>query len=164
MSSSPIYTGLEYVALAMIFLPEPATTFIGVGLLGYVRSKKDGEQSEVVYRRRSSFGEIYSYSLKMKDGSLITYQVAGIRKGQMPREWPVTYKLNTADSIRDSRLSTKNNIIYALPLRNNDAVRALPQRKQFAGLQEGLLANRMAGAGYAKSVVARRAPRPKWAV
>jgi hypothetical protein len=163
----------------MIFMPEPVTTFIGVGLLGYARSKKTGAEPELVCRR-AYFSDIYSYDLKMKDGSVIHYQITGIREGQMPRKWPVTYTLHTADHIRESNLRTKNNIIHALPPRkpfaglqegllasrvvnttphrNSATVHALPARKQFSGLQEGLLANRAAGAGYAKSVVARRAP------
>lgn len=179
MSSSPIYTSLEYVALAMIFMPEPFTTFIGVGLLGYARSKKTGEEPELVYRR-AYFSDIYSYDLKMKDGSVIHYKISGIREGQMPSKWPVTYNLHTADHLRESHLKTKNNIIHALPPRkqfaglqegllasrivhttphqNSATAHALPARKQFSGLQEGLIANRAAGAGYAKSVVSRRAP------
>jgi hypothetical protein len=163
----------------MIFLPEPATTFIGIGLLGYARNKKTGGEPEVVYRR-AYFNDIYSYDLKMKDGSVIHYQISGIREGQMPRKWPVTYTLHNADHIRESHLKTKNNVIHALPPRkqfaglqegllasrvvnttlhiNGATVHAQPARKQFSGLQEGLLANRAAGAGYAKSVVARRTP------
>ncbi|MBM4450271.1 MAG: hypothetical protein FJ022_05640 [Chloroflexi bacterium] len=169
----PIYTGLEYVGLALIFLPEPTTTFIGVGLLGYARSKKMGQEPQPVHRR-AHFSDIYSYNVKMKDSSAIHYHITGIREGQMPRKWPVTYKLHTADHISESHLRTKNNVIYALPSRREvtalregliarRTIHAQPTRKQFSGLQEGLLANRVAGAGYAGSVAARHAPRHKWA-
>ncbi|MBM3166098.1 MAG: hypothetical protein FJZ94_01415 [Chloroflexi bacterium] len=173
MSSLPIYTGLEYVGLALIFLPEPTTTFIGVGLLGYARSKKMGQEPQLVYRR-AYFSDIYSYNLKMKDGAAIHYHVTGIREGQMPRKWPVACKPHTADHLRESHLKTKNNVIHALPPRKpltgsregllaSRIVHTQPTRKQFSGLQEGLLNNRAAGAGYARSVAARRSPRPKWA-
>lgn len=137
MSSSPVYTGLEYVAIAMIFLPEPATTFIGVGLLGYARSHKNGEHSRIVYQRRNRFGDVYTYSLEMKDGSYIEYCISGIRAGQMPRRLP---SINKLEAYRNMK---------------NNKIRALPQPKRFAGLQQGLLSNRVAGVGYAHSVIAR---------
>jgi hypothetical protein len=137
MSSSPLYTGLEYIAVALIFLPEPTTTFIGVGLMGYARSQKNGEDTRVVYERRNRFGDVYTYTVEMKDGSYIDYRISGIRAGQMPRRLP---NINKLEAYRNMK---------------NNKVRALPQSKPFAGLQQGLLSNRVAGAGYANSVIAR---------
>jgi hypothetical protein len=138
MSSSQLYTGLEYIAAALIFLPEPTTTFIGVGLLGYARSQKNGEQSsEVVYRYRNRFRDVYTYSVEMRDGSCIDYRISGIKPGQMPRRLPNTNKLESYHYFKNNKAS------------------ALPQRKPFSGLQQGLLSNPVAGAGYSNSVVAR---------
>jgi hypothetical protein len=144
MSSSQLYTGLEYMAAALIFLPEPTTTFIGVGLLGYARSQKNGEQSpQVVYRHRNRFRDVYTYSVEMRDGACINYKISGIKPGQMPRKSP---NINNLESYRN--------------LKTNKAS-ALPQPKPFCGLQQGLLSNSVAGAGYANSVIARRSHKQK---
>jgi len=150
MSSSPLYTGLEYIALALIFLPEPTTTFIGVGLLGYTRSQKNGEHTQVVYQHHNRFGDVYTYAVEMKDGACINYRISGIRAGQMPHKWPTTNKLYSSEQLWESYRNAKNN-----------RINALPQRKPFSGLQQGLLSNSIAGAGYAHSVTSRRSQKPK---
>ena len=150
MSSSHLHTGLEYVATALVFLPEPTTTLIGISLLGYVHGKKTGKRTQIIYRRRNYFSDVYTYAIKMKDGSHISYQVSGIRPGQMPRKLPTTNKLFSSEQSWESHRKSKNSTLHVLP-----------QRKSFVGLQQGLLANRVGGVGYAHSVISRRNHRSK---
>ena len=89
---SAYYTGLQSIALALIFMPEPVTTVIGVGLLSYARSA--GHQIPVAVRRvTNTFEDNYSYKLDMLRSKTITYQVTPRRHGQLPRVYPSGTKL-----------------------------------------------------------------------
>lgn len=86
MSNAPIWTGLESVALALVFAPEPFTTFLGVGLLAYARKKRAEEQQAARSRplRRHSFSDFYHYRVGMVGSSSIAYRVLPVRQGQLP--------------------------------------------------------------------------------
>src|SRR4030042_2208564 len=89
---SAYYTGLQSIALALIFMPEPVTTVIGVGLLSYARSA--GQQRPVTVRRlANTFEDNYSYRLNMVRGTNINYQLSARRHGQLPRVYPSGAKL-----------------------------------------------------------------------
>ena len=77
--------GLESVALALIFAPEPFTTLIGVGLLAAARANKMHSESR---RPTDRFEDYYRCAIELaKDGKL-NYRVASIRDGQMPHAVP----------------------------------------------------------------------------
>lgn len=86
MSSTPIWTGLESLALALIFAPEPFTTVLGVGLLAYARKKRVEQQQALKNRARprNSFSDFYHYRVGMIQGSSIAYHVSPARQGQLP--------------------------------------------------------------------------------
>ncbi len=85
MSSTPIWTGLESLALALIFAPEPFTTPLGIALLIFAR-KMRVEQQKAARRTRPhySFHDYYNCRVKMVNSSAIAYHVAPIREGQLP--------------------------------------------------------------------------------
>ncbi len=85
-NNAPIWAGVETLALALIFAPEPFTTPIGLGLLAYARKKRKEEQQAVKtrYRPRYSFSDFYHYRVGMVRGSAIAYHVSPVRQGQLP--------------------------------------------------------------------------------
>ena len=89
---SVYYAGLQSLALALIFMPEPITTVVGVGLLSYARTA--GQQRPASVRRlTNTFEDHYSYKLNMARGTTITYQLSPKRHGQMPKSYPRITKL-----------------------------------------------------------------------
>jgi hypothetical protein len=89
---SAYYAGLQSIALALIFMPEPITTVVGVGLLSYATNA--GRKRPVSVRRlTNTFEDHYSYKLNMTRGTTINYQLSPKRYGQMPRSYPRVAKL-----------------------------------------------------------------------
>jgi hypothetical protein len=89
---STYYAGLQSLALALIFMPEPITTVVGIGLLSYARNA--GQQRPVSVRRlTNTFEDHYSYRMDMLRGTTITYQLSPKRHGQMPKSYPKIAKL-----------------------------------------------------------------------
>jgi len=90
----PAYSlGLQSMALAMIFMPEPVTTVVGIGLLGYARGT--GQQKSVTVRRlTNTFDDQYSYRLNMVRGTSINYQLSPRSKGQLPKLYPKIARLH----------------------------------------------------------------------
>ena len=89
---STYYAGLQSLALALIFMPEPVTTVVGIGLLSYARNA--GQQRPVSVRRlTNTFEDHYSYKLNMARGTTITVQLSPKRHGQLPRAYPQVAKL-----------------------------------------------------------------------
>ena len=90
---SAYYTGLQTVALALIFMPEPFTIPVGVALLDYVRRAK--QRRPVGLRPPANpFHEHYTYRLDMKDKTTITFQMFPTRQGLLPRAYPKIAKLH----------------------------------------------------------------------
>ena len=84
--------GLQSIALALIFMPEPFTTPIGIALLAYARNT--GQQRPVTVRRvTTTFEDNYSYKLDLLRSKTITYQLTPRRLGQLPRAYPSGTKL-----------------------------------------------------------------------
>ena len=91
-AKSPYYAGLQYVALAIMFMPEPFTTPIGIALLAYARGA--GQQRPVAARRlTNNFDDQYSYKLNMVRGTSINYQLSPRRHGQLPNAYPKIARL-----------------------------------------------------------------------
>jgi len=79
--------GLQSLALALIFMPEPFTTVVGVGLLSY--AKAAGRERPVSPRRLiNTFEDHYSYRLDMSRNSTINYELSARRHGQLPESYP----------------------------------------------------------------------------
>jgi len=85
-------TGLQSLALALIFMPEPFTTLVGVGLLSYARAA--GQEKPVSPRRMiTTFEDHYSYKLNMSRNSIISYELSARRHGQLPESYPKIARL-----------------------------------------------------------------------
>src|SRR4030042_2571440 len=99
--------GLQSIALALIFMPEPFTTVIGVGLLGYARAM--GHEKPVSPRRLiNTFEDHYSYRFDMSRSSTITYQLSARRHGQLPESYPRIARLqDNPQVVKAMRARTK---------------------------------------------------------
>jgi hypothetical protein len=85
MNNTLVWRGLESLALALIFAPEPVTTIVGMGLLGYARKKRTEEQLAIrPPARYHSFTDFYTCKVKMMRGSTIAYRASTTREGQLP--------------------------------------------------------------------------------
>jgi len=90
--NSTYSTGLQSIALALIFMPEPFTTPIGIALLAYIRVT--GQQKPVTVRRlTNTFEDHYTYKLNMVRGTTINYQLSPRRHGQLPGSYPKIARL-----------------------------------------------------------------------
>jgi hypothetical protein len=79
--------GLTSVALALIFMPEPFTTPIGLALLVYARAV--GAEKQTPPRRVvNTFEDSYSYKLQMQRNNMISYELLARRHGQLPGYYP----------------------------------------------------------------------------
>ena len=109
MNNALKWKGLETLALALIFAPDPITTVIGVGILSYARKKQAEEKQTALRPRRHYFTDFYNCKIKMVRGSAITYRTTQTREGQLPlrrstisrlyqsrREWENFHKTITA--------------------------------------------------------------------
>ena len=94
MNNNSVYNGLQGLALALIFCPEPITTIVGVWLLGYARAKANGKEATPP-KRENSFAHIYDYRLQKVGEAVLIYELEERRSGQLP--WPTmttkVYKL-----------------------------------------------------------------------
>jgi hypothetical protein len=80
-------TGLQTLALALIFMPEPFTTPIGLALLTYAKAV---EREKPVTPRRTiaTFEDHYTYRLEMQRNNIINYELTARRHGQLPESYP----------------------------------------------------------------------------
>lgn len=97
--------GLQALALALIFMPEPFTTPIGIVLLSYAKAA-GGERPATPRRIITTFEDHYSYKLEMSRSSTITYELSARRHGQLPESYP-----------RMSRLQDNPQVVKALRAR-----------------------------------------------
>ncbi len=86
------YAGLQTLALALIFMPEPVTTVVGVGLLNYARLA-NRRQPNRKHRLISTFEDHYNYKMNLINGTVINYQLSPRRYGQLPKSYPNMAKL-----------------------------------------------------------------------
>jgi hypothetical protein len=80
--------GLQAVALALIFMPEPFTTPIGIVLLSYAKAMGAAEKPVAPRRIITTFEDHYSYKLEMQRNNIISYELSARRHGQLPESYP----------------------------------------------------------------------------
>lgn len=92
--------GLQSLALALIFMPEPITTIIGVGLLNYARVA--GKHRPAITRRiTNTFADHYTYRMSLVNNTSINFNLSPRRHGQLPRSYPRIARLQ--DNPRDPK-------------------------------------------------------------
>jgi len=79
--------GLQSLALALIFMPEPFTTPIGIVLLAYAKAA-GAEKPKAPRRVINRFDDVYSYKVIMERNTVITYELSARRHGQLPEAYP----------------------------------------------------------------------------
>jgi hypothetical protein len=84
--------GLQAMALALIFMPEPFTTPFGIALLAYVKIASR-QRPASARRLPDTFEDLYSYKLSLTRNTTINYQLSPKRHGQMPEAYPRVAKL-----------------------------------------------------------------------
>jgi hypothetical protein len=84
--------GLQSLALALIFMPEPFTTVLGVGLLAYAKAV-GGQRPAAARHPINTFEDNYSYKMSLVNGTAINYQLFPRRHGQMPKSYPKIVRL-----------------------------------------------------------------------
>ena len=89
---SAYYAGLQCIALALIFMPEPFTTPIGIGLLAYAR-KNIRQRPTGLRPPTNTFEDHYSYKMSLVNGTAINYKLSPRRHGQMPKSYPKIVRL-----------------------------------------------------------------------
>jgi len=85
--------GLQAIALALIFMPEPFTTPIGIALLGYAKLMGLAEEPVTPRRRINTFEDHYSYKLNLSRSNIISYELSARRHGQLPESYPKIARL-----------------------------------------------------------------------
>ncbi len=86
------YAGLQSLALALIFMPEPVTTVVGVGLFNYARVAR--KQRPTVSRRViNTFEDHYTYRMSLVNSTAISVQLSPRRHGQLPKAYPSIARL-----------------------------------------------------------------------
>jgi hypothetical protein len=100
--------GLQSLALALIFMPEPFTTPIGLALLVY--AKTVGAEKPAPPRRNvNTFEDNYSYKLQMQRNNMISYELCARRHGQLPGYYPrVSRPQDNPEFVKALRTTTKS--------------------------------------------------------
>ena len=100
-------TGLQSLALALIFMPEPFTTPIGIALLAYTKAmgaEKPATPRSVI----NTFEDHYSYKLQMQRNNMISYELSARRHGQLPGYYPkVSKPQDNPEFVKAMRARTK---------------------------------------------------------
>jgi len=111
-SKSAYSTGLQSLALALIFMPEPFTTPIGIILLAYAKTMAT-EKPATPRRVISTFDDVYSYKLDMQRNKVISYQLSARRHGQLPESYPKMARLqDNPHYLKALRTRTKSQSPY----------------------------------------------------
>ncbi len=93
MSATSTYrAGLQSLALALIFMPEPVSTVVGLGLLGVSRAIETPRPNNF-HRLSSGLSDHFDYRLTLKGNSAIAVELKPKRHGQLPRAYPRIAKL-----------------------------------------------------------------------
>ena len=85
-TDTKVWTGLESAALALIFAPEPVSTFVGIGVLVFARTMRMQQQEAAKQRRQvhNTFSDYYQYRMAMVRGASVAYSVTTTKQGQLP--------------------------------------------------------------------------------
>lgn len=86
------HPGLKPLAMALICVPEPLTTIVGIGLLSYAVYAGLKKESKP-YNRNKASHSLYTYKIEKVNDSTIIYQIFTTRQGQLPLIWPDITKL-----------------------------------------------------------------------
>ena len=98
------HTRIGPLALALIFIPEPVTTAVGIGLLGYsrVRNMLQQQQDIACTRLKRTFDGFYGYKIQMTGKDSIAFQTFTTRQGQLPLTWPNITKVYHTPQVWES--------------------------------------------------------------
>lgn len=166
MSTTSAYrAGLQSLALALIFMPEPVTTVVGLGLLSVARYVEK-ERPNNFRQLPKTLDEHFDYRIALKSGSLLTVEMAPRKHGQLPRSYPRAAGLQNNPevfkAVRDNSLSAqqrKSTRAYprlpALLKDNPEAFRALQQRSSLQQKKSAAVFSNTEPAGLLKPSVAR---------
>jgi hypothetical protein len=100
-------TGLQSLALALIFMPEPFTVPIGIALLTYAKIV-EGEKPVAPRHTINTFEDNYSYKLEMQRNNMISYELSARRLGQLPGYYPrISRPQDNPDFAKSMRARTK---------------------------------------------------------
>ena len=127
-ANKPLSLGLESLALALIFAPEPFSTFVGIALLAGVRASKMKRVSSTnnIPRPAHGFTDYYQYRVGMVKRDSLGYNIKPLREGQLTGSFPQPVRLYDTQawgSYRRGAYSYLNN----------------KKPQQFSGIQKGLL-------------------------
>jgi hypothetical protein len=127
-ASKPLSLGLESLALALIFAPEPFSTFVGIGLLAATRAAKMKRvsNSNNIAKPAHGFDDYYQYRIGMVKRDSLGYNIKPLREGQLTGSFPQAVRLYDTQawgSYRHGAYSYLNN----------------KKPPQFSGIQKGLL-------------------------
>ena len=86
------HPGLKPLAMALICVPEPLTTIVGIGLLSYAAYANLKKESKP-FNRKKACHSLYTYEIERVNDSTIIYQIFTTRQGQLPLIWPDIAKL-----------------------------------------------------------------------
>lgn len=107
-SKTAYSAGLQSLALALIFMPEPFTTPIGIALLAYAKTMGAEEKAATPRRIQNNFDDIYSYKLQMQRNNMISYELSARRLGQLPGYYPrISRPQDNPDFIKSMRTRPK---------------------------------------------------------
>ena len=169
MSTTSAYrAGLQSLALALVFMPEPVTTLVGLGLLSVARHIEK-ERPNNFRRLPKTLDEHFDYRIALKSGSLLTVEMVPRKHGQLPRAYPRAAGLQdnpeVFKAIRENSSSPqqkKSPRPYPRPpalLRDNpEAFRALQQRSALQQTRSTPATSNTEPAGLLKPSVARTSP------
>ena len=105
-------TGLQTLALALIFMPEPITTPIGLALLTYAKAV-EAEKTGTPRRIIPTFEDHYSYKLEMQRNNVISYELSARRHGQLPEAYPRMARLqDNPQFVKALRARPKTPLVY----------------------------------------------------
>jgi hypothetical protein len=126
-TSKPLSMGLESVALALIFAPEPFSTFVGIGLLAFSRANKIKRVSTTTSAKPANrFEDYYHCRIGMVNQGNLAYKVTPLKAGQLPGSFPQTVRLYDTQAWGHYRKSAYSYLNINKP-------------PQFSGIQKGLL-------------------------
>ncbi len=94
MSTASSYrAGIQSLALALIFMPEPVSTVVGLGLLGVSRAIETPKPNSF-HRLSNGLGDHFDYKLTLQGNSAIAVELKPKRHGQLPRSYPRPARLH----------------------------------------------------------------------
>jgi len=91
-ATSNYRAGLQSLALALIFMPEPVSTVVGLALLAVSRTIETPRPNNF-HRLSNGISDHFDYKLAMRGDSTIAVEFKPKRHGQLPRTYPRVARL-----------------------------------------------------------------------